>query len=67
MIYAKDHFNLHPASPATRDRFVATATDALLPAGEPHGARPLGAWLCSLKFTLCSIRSGISRYWALTR
>jgi hypothetical protein len=46
MIYAKDHFNLHPASPATRDRFVAAATDALLPAGERHGARPVGAWFC---------------------
>ena len=46
MIYAKDHFNLHPASPATRDRFVATASDALLPACEAQGARPVGAWFC---------------------
>lgn len=46
MIYAKDHFNLHPASPAARDRFVATATDALLPASKAHGAKRVGAWFC---------------------
>jgi len=46
VIYVQESFNLHPASPATRDRFVATATDVLLPAGEPHGANLLGAWFC---------------------
>ena len=46
MIYAKESFNLQPASPATRDRFVATAGDSLLPAGEAHGAKPVGAWFC---------------------
>jgi hypothetical protein len=46
MIYAKESFDLHPASPATRDRFVGTASNALLPAGESLGARPVGAWFC---------------------
>ncbi len=46
MIYTKDHFNLDPASPATRDRFVAAASEALLPASGAHGARTVGAWFC---------------------
>jgi hypothetical protein len=46
MIFWKESFNLHPASPATRDRFVTTATDALLPASGSLGARPVGAWFC---------------------
>jgi hypothetical protein len=46
MIFVKQHFNLQPASPATRDRFVSTATDAFVPAAESHGARLLGAWFC---------------------
>jgi hypothetical protein len=28
MIYAKDHFNLHPASPATRDRMMRLSREA---------------------------------------
>ena len=46
MIYAKDHFNVSPASPATRDRFVAAATESLLPAINSQGARLVGAWFC---------------------
>jgi len=44
VIYLQRDFDLHPASPATRDRFVALATDALVPAWTRFGARLVGAW-----------------------
>ena len=47
MIYCQQSFDLHPASPATRDRFVAAATELLLPANEDLGARLVGAWFCN--------------------
>jgi hypothetical protein len=46
MIFWKESFDLLPASPATRDRFVDVASAALLPAAEAQGARPVGAWFC---------------------
>lgn len=46
MIFWKESFNIHPASPATRERFVAAAAEAHLPASEALGARPVGAWFC---------------------
>ncbi len=44
MIYLQQDFDLHPASPRTRDAFVALAQDALVPAAERHGARLVGAF-----------------------
>lgn len=44
MIYLKESFNLHPASPATRDRFVEGVEEGLLPAYSDQGARLVGAW-----------------------
>ena len=44
MIYLKESFNIHPATPATRDRFVAAVEEALVPANADHGARLVGAW-----------------------
>ena len=46
MIYLKQSFNIHPASPATRDRFVEVVEKDALPAGERLGARLMGAWFC---------------------
>jgi hypothetical protein len=43
-IYLQQDFDLHPASPATRDRFVALATEALVPGWSRFGARLVGAW-----------------------
>ena len=44
MIYLQQDFDLHPASPRTRDAFVALAQDALVPAAERHGARLIAAF-----------------------
>lgn len=46
MLYLKQHFDLHPASPATRDRFVEAMEKAVLPASTALGARLVGAWFC---------------------
>jgi len=45
MIYLEESFNLHPASPASRDGFIE-AMEAVLPAGEGLGARLVAAWFC---------------------
>jgi hypothetical protein len=44
VIYLQQDFDLHPASPKTRDRFVALATEALVPGWMRFGARLVGAW-----------------------
>lgn len=44
MIYVKQSYDLHPASPASRDRFVATVERYVLPANERLGARLVGAF-----------------------
>jgi len=44
MIYLQQDFDLHPASPRTRDAFVALAQDALVAAAERHGARLIAAF-----------------------
>ena len=47
MIHLIERFNLQPASPATRDRFVALAEGQWLPALAEHGGQPTGAWFCN--------------------
>jgi hypothetical protein len=44
VLYLQQDFDLHPASPRTRDAFVALAQDALVPAAERHGARLVAAF-----------------------
>jgi hypothetical protein len=44
MLYLQQDFDLAPASPRTRDAFVALAQEALVPAAERHGARLVGAF-----------------------
>jgi hypothetical protein len=44
MIYLRQDFNIHPAAPSTRDRFIELAGEALLPGYERLGARLLAAW-----------------------
>src|SRR4030095_14167818 len=44
MIYLKESFDLAPASPETRDTFIAFAETDLLPAYETLGARRVGAF-----------------------
>jgi hypothetical protein len=44
VIYLQQDFDLHPASPRTRDAFVALAQNALVPAAERHGARLVAAF-----------------------
>src|SRR5262245_4101336 len=44
MLYLQQDFDLHPASPRTRDAFVTLAQDALVPAAERHGARLVAAF-----------------------
>jgi len=46
MIYLKESFNLHPASPATRDLFVEVMQESVVPASPKHGARLRAAWFC---------------------
>jgi hypothetical protein len=41
LIYLQQDFDLHPATPRTRDAFVALAQDALAPTCERHGARQM--------------------------
>ena len=44
MIYVKQSFNLDPASPANRDRFIKTVNDSVLPAEQRLGAGLVGAF-----------------------
>lgn len=44
MIYLKQSFNIEPASPATRDRFIEAVNKHVLPANEKLGARLVGAF-----------------------
>ncbi len=44
MIYRKQSYNLEPASPATRDRFVDAVQEVVLPAEDRLGARLVGAF-----------------------
>ena len=44
MIYLKQSYNLHPATPATRDRFVSAVNEFVLPANARLGARLVGAF-----------------------
>ena len=44
MIYLKQSYNIHPATPATRDRFVAAVTEFVLPSSARLGARLVGAF-----------------------
>lgn len=44
MIYLKHSYNIHPASPKTRDHFVAVVNDLVVPANERLGARLVSAW-----------------------
>ena len=44
MIYVKQSFNLDPASPANRDRFISTIQDSVLPAQERLGAGLVAAF-----------------------
>ncbi len=46
MIYLKQSFRIHPATPATRDRFVEAAGEAAVPATQKLGARLMAAWFC---------------------
>lgn len=44
VLYLQQDFDLCPASPRTRDTFVALAQEALVPAAERHGARLVAAF-----------------------
>lgn len=44
MIYLKQDFDIHPASPGTRDRFVELAEKELVPRWRRLGARLVGGW-----------------------
>jgi hypothetical protein len=44
MIYLKQSYNLHPASPATRDRFVEVVHESVVPANDQLGARIVGGF-----------------------
>jgi len=44
MIYALRSYNLHPASPANRDRFVSTVNASLIPSNDRLGARLVGGF-----------------------
>lgn len=44
MIYLQQEYDLHPATPRTREAFVALAQEALVPAAERHGARLVAAF-----------------------
>jgi hypothetical protein len=52
VLYLRQDFNIHPAAPATRDRFVTLATDALLPGYENLGARFLAGWFNNAEWFL---------------
>lgn len=44
MIHLQQDFDLHPASPRTRDAFVTLARASLVPAAERHGAKLVAAF-----------------------
>lgn len=44
MIYLQQDYDLHPASPRTRDAFVRLAQEELVPVAERHGARLVAAF-----------------------
>lgn len=44
MIYLKESFDLHPATPAQRDRFVAVSEAKLIAASSREGGRLVGAF-----------------------
>ena len=60
MIYLQQDFDLHPASPRTRDAFVALAETALVPAAERHGARLVGAFFGNQDWFF-----RVAHFWAL--
>lgn len=45
MIYLQQDYDLHPASPRTRDAFVELATHDLVPSAEKLGAKLVGAFV----------------------
>jgi len=44
MIYLKQSYNIHPASPATRDRFVSAMNELVIPSNDRLEAPLVGAW-----------------------
>lgn len=44
MIYFEQRFNIEPASPAGRDRFIELAESNLVPGWQRAGGRLIGAW-----------------------
>jgi hypothetical protein len=44
MIYLKQSYNLHPATPAIRDRFVDSVVEHVLPSNDRLGARLVGGF-----------------------
>jgi hypothetical protein len=44
VIYLKQSYNIAPASPATRDRFVAAVAELVVPSNDRLGARLLGGF-----------------------
>jgi hypothetical protein len=46
MLHLQQTYDLHPASAATRDRFVEVAATSVLPAGARAGGRLGASWLC---------------------
>jgi len=46
MLYLQQIFDIHPASPATRDRVVEVATGDLVPASARAGGRLVAAFFC---------------------
>jgi len=50
MVYLKEALNLTPASPETRDDFIAFAQGDLLPLYERFGARLVGAWFSHVEW-----------------
>jgi hypothetical protein len=50
MLYLKQDFNISPASPETRDRFVALAEASLVSACERLGGRVVGAWFSNAEW-----------------
>jgi hypothetical protein len=47
MIYVIHSYNIAPATPATRDRFIDTVDEFVLPSNERHGARLVGAFFAN--------------------
>ncbi len=46
VIYLEETYDLHPATPACRDQFVAFAEQELIPVYSESGARLVAAWSC---------------------